>query len=168
MNLTIRRETPEDFQEINAVTISAFLETQHTSHTEHLIVKALRDVWTLTISLIAVTKEKVVGHVAVSPVNISDGALDWFELGPISVIPDYQKCGIGSKLMNEALNVLQNSGAADCVLLGDPAYYNRFGFKPEPNLVLPGVPPEYCQAVCFKKPLPQGIVSYHEAFEVKG
>ncbi len=168
MNLKIRKETPEDIQTIYAVTITAFLEAPHSDHTEQFIVKALRDAGALTISLIAEMDGEVIGHVAVSPVTISDGTLDWFGLGPISVIPECQSRGIGSKLMVEALNVLKKTGAAGCVLLGDPAYYNRFGFKPEPNLVLPDVPPEYFQAVCFEAPLPRGIISYHEAFNAQG
>ena len=168
MNLKIRKETPEDIQTIDAVTITAFLEAPHSDHTEQFIVKALRDAGALTISLIAEMDGEVIGHVAVSPVTISDGTLDWFGLGPISVSPECQSRGIGSKLMVEALNVLKKTGAAGCVLLGDPAYYNRFGFKPEPNLVLPDVPPEYFQAVCFEAPLPRGIISYHEAFNAQG
>ncbi len=167
MNLKIRKETLEDIQTIDAVTISAFLEAPHTDHTEQFIVKALRDAGVLTISLVAEFDGKIVGHVAVSPVTISDGALDWFGLGPISVIPECQSRGIGSKLMLEALNVLKKNGAAGCVLLGDPAYYNRFGFKPEPNLVLPDIPPEYFQAVCFEATLPRGIVTYHAAFNAQ-
>ena len=168
MNLTIRKETPEDIPVIDAVTIAAFLEAPHTSHTEQFIVKALRDSGVLTLSLVAEVNGAVVGHVAASPVSIADGTLGWFGLGPISVIPEYQKCGIGSQLMIEALNTLKQNGAGGCVLLGDPEYYKRFGFKSEARLILPGVPPEYFQAMCFKKPVPQGIVTYHEAFDVQG
>ena len=168
MNLRIRKETPEDIHSIDAVTIAAFLEAPHTSHTEQFIVKALRDSGVLTLSLVAEVKGAVVGHVAVSPVTIADGTLGWFGLGPISVIPEYQMRGIGSQLMIEALNMLKQNGAGGCVLLGDPEYYKRFGFTSEARLILTGVPPEYFQAICFKKPFPQGIVTYHEAFDAQG
>ncbi len=73
--------------------------------------------------------------------------------------------GIGSLLMRDALRRLRERGAAGCVLLGNPAYYARFGFMPEPSLVLPGVPPEYFQALRFDGPWPRGVVTYHAAFE---
>ena len=59
---------------------------------------------------------------------------------------------------------LAQLGAAGCVLLGDPAYYRRFGFECHAGLVLPGVPPEYFMALAFKGAVPCGAVSYHPAF----
>ena len=144
------------------------LEAPHTSYTEQFIVKALRNSRALTISLVAEEDGVIVGHVAVSPISISDGTPDWFGLGPFSVIPECQNRGVGSKLMHEAISALKNTGAAGCVLLGDPIYYSRFGFKPKPNLILPDVPPEYFQALSFRSHLPQGIVAYHDAFNAQG
>lgn len=59
-------------------------------------------------------------------------------------------------------------GASGCVVLGEPGYYFRFGFKAESSLVLPEVPPEYFQAVLFSGSLPSGVVSYHESFTAQG
>jgi putative acetyltransferase len=166
MNIEIRNETAADVRAIEAVTVAAFLNAPHTSRTEHSIVDALRKAGKLTISLVADAKGTVVGHVAVSPVSISDGATGWYGLVPISVAPEYQRRGIGSRLMREALRVLREQGAAGCVLLGEPAYYSRFGFQVDPNLSLPGVPPEYFQSASFEAPRPRGVVSYHSAFNV--
>ena len=166
MSIEIRNETPADVRAIQAVTAAAFLNAPHTSHTEHSIVNALRKAGQLVISLVADAEGTVVGHVAVSPVSISDGAAGWYGLGPISVAPEYQRRGIGSRLMREALRVLREQGAAGCVLLGEPAYYSRFGFQVDLNLSLPGVPPEYFQFVSFGVSRPRGIVSYHSAFDV--
>ncbi|CAD5108335.1 GNAT family N-acetyltransferase [Zestomonas carbonaria] len=168
MNINIRQEAPADAPAIGAATISAFLHAPHTSHTEQFIVKALRKAGALSVSLVAEVDGTLVGHVALSPVSISDGATGWFGLGPISVAPEYQGRGIGSRLMQEALEALRQREAAGCVVLGDPAYYSRFGFKPEPGLVLPGVPAEYFQALSLGQPLPQGTVKYHEAFDAQG
>lgn len=71
-------------------------------------------------------------------------------------------------MMHEAIRALRNIGAEGCVLLGDPAYYARFGFKPEPALILPNVPAGYLQALLFGSVLPSGIVLYHEAFDAQG
>ncbi len=122
----------------------------------------------LTISLVAEADGAIIGHVAISPVSISGGSNGWFGLGPISVLPKQQRQGIGSQLMEQALSELKNKGASGCVVLGDPSYYGRFGFKVEPNLVFPGVPPEYFQALCYTSEIPQGEVAYHEAFNTKG
>ena len=168
MRVIIREENTSDVEAIEAVTIEAFLDAPHTDHTEHFIVRSLRKSESLTISLVAEAHGKIIGHVAVSPVTISDGTKGWFGLGPISVLSDHQRFGIGSKLMGSALEKLQHIGASGCVLLGDPAYYSRFGFRPESNLVLPGVPADYFQALSFVDSLPRGQVTYHDAFNAKG
>lgn len=164
MTITIRPETPADIDAIDAITRAAFLDAPHTGHNEQLILKALRNAGALTLSLVAQDGDTPVGHVAVSPVSISGGAAGWFGLGPISVLPPWQGRGIGSQLMMEALERLETGGAAGCVLLGDPAYYRGFGFRPQPGLVLPGVPPEYFQARSFGNGYPEGVVTYHVAF----
>lgn len=167
MNIHIRPEEPADIAAIEAVTAAAFREAPHTSHTEQFIVNALRRAGALTLSLVAAADGAIVGHVAVSPVTISDGSAGWYGLGPISVAPEHQQLGIGSQLMRQALAELRRLGAAGCVLLGDPAYYGRFGFKAEPTLVLPEVPPEYFQAIAFATVIPSGTVTYHPAFNAQ-
>ena len=168
MNISIRKEKPGNIQSIHEVTVAAFLEALHTDHTEQFIVKALRDSGSLSISLVAEDAGKIVGHVALSPVTISDGADGWYGLGPISVLPDEQGKGIGSELMITAIRELKNLKANGCVLLGDPNYYHRFGFKPVDGLVFPDVPPEYFQALMFQGNYPQGTVAYHESFSAQG
>lgn len=168
MSPVIRQESPSDAAAIHAVTAAAFLNAPHTAHTEPFIVDALREAGALSISLVAEQDGEVVGHVALSPVLISDGSAGWYGLGPISVKPELQRSGIGILLMQAALRLLREQGAAGCVLVGDPAYYSRFGFKPEPSLVLPDVPREYFQALPFGASLPRGVVRFHEAFSARG
>ena len=167
MSIKIRKETSADVSAIENVTISAFLNAPHTSHTEQFIVSALRKGGLLTISLVAEVGGTVIGHVAVSPVSISNGASRWFGLGPISVVPEHQRRGVGTRLMHEALRILREDGAAGCVLLGEPEYYGRFGFQADPNLILPDVPPEYFQAISLDASRPHGTVSYHAAFNAR-
>jgi len=168
MTPVIRQESPSDIPIIHALTRAAFLHAPHTAHTEQFIVDALRKAGALSISLVAELEGTIVGHVAISPVTISDGASHWYGLGPISVAPEYQLQGIGSRLMIEGLLQLRQKGGAGCVLAGDPAYYTRFGFRQESGLVYPDIPPEYFLAVSFTEPLPQGIVRFHKAFGVQG
>lgn len=167
MNPVIRQESPSDAAAIHAVTAAAFLNAPHAAHTEQFIVEALRKAGALSISFVAERGEEIVGHVALSPVSMSDGSTGWFGLGPISVKPRLQRMGIGTLLMQAALRLLRERGAAGCVLVGDPAYYSRFGFKPEPSLVLPEVPPEYFQALLLGSSLPRAVVTFHEAFRAR-
>ncbi len=161
----IRPENREDPAVIHALTEAAFREAPHSSHTEQFIVDALRSRGELSLSLVAEKDGQVVGHVALSPVTISDGSTGWFGLGPISVLPGWQGQGVGAALMHAALDALRVQGAQGCVLLGEPAYYGRFGFRAEPGLVLPGIPPEYFQALRLRPPMAQGEVQYSPAFE---
>ena len=141
----------------------------HISHqTEEFIVKALRDANALTISLVAVAGKKVVGHIAFSPVTISDGSLGWYGLGPISVLPELQKQGIGKSLLREGLSLLKSIDAKGCVLVGDPGYYERFGFRSFPDLVIEGVPQENVLVLPFEDSKTHGVVIFHEGFTANG
>ncbi|HEY0975408.1 MAG TPA: N-acetyltransferase [Solimonas sp.] len=164
-DLQIRDERPGDAPMIHALVTLAFRDAAHTSHTEPFIVDALRRADQLSISQVGEIEGVIVGHVAVSPVWISDGASGWYGLGPISVTPLRQGQGIGSRLMHTALEALRQRGAAGCVLLGAPAYYGRFGFRADERLVLPDVPPAYFQALSLDGTMPRGTVRYHPAFE---
>ncbi|QLG93667.1 N-acetyltransferase [Pseudomonas yamanorum] len=165
MNITVRTERVEDIDTITQLTKDAFEKEPHSSHTEQFIVNALRRNNQLTVSLVAVENDAIIGHVAISPVTLSSGETHWFGLGPISVWPDRQGLGIGSLLMKASLAELQKLGGAGCVVLGNPGYYGRFGFKAQPGLELPGVPAEYFQALSFASKFPTGSVRFHEAFE---
>jgi putative acetyltransferase len=160
----IRNEVPSDVEAIDAVTRDAFVGHPYSNQTEHFIVRALRRADALSISLVAVVNGSVVGHVAISPVLVAGESVGWFGLGPLSVAPACQRQGIGSALVCAALARLQASGAAGCVLLGDPGYYARFGFVQSSALSLPGVPPEHFMCLPWRLPVPAGEVAYHDAF----
>lgn len=168
MSIRIRPESPSDVAAIEAVTVAAFLNAVHTSHTEQFIVNALRRAGQLSVALVADDNGLIIGHIAISPVTLSDATIGWHGLGPISVAPARQGQGVGSQLMEQALNDLRKLGAAGCVVLGDPGYYSRFGFKAEPSVSLPDVPPAYFQALSFNGSFPHGTVAYHESFAAQG
>ncbi len=110
----------------------------------------------------------MVGHVAFSPVTISDGTPSWYGLGPVSVLPAYQRQGIGRALIFEGLSHLKGLNAQGCCLVGHPGYYKKFGFKNMPGLVHEGVPQEVFLALSFDGPTPQGIITFHEGFKADG
>jgi putative acetyltransferase len=164
VGVRIRSEAAEDAAPIEAITIDAFASATLSDHREHLILDALRKAGQLTFSLVAELDSELVGHIAASPVTISDGSPDWIGLGPVSVMRRHQRRGIGSALVHEALRQLVEARAAGCVVLGDPAYYRRFGFRVREDLTLTGVPREYFQAIAFREEFPRGAVRYHVAF----
>lgn len=163
----IRPESPDDVTVIDEITRQAFASHPHSRQTEQFIIRALREANALTISLVAVLSGQVVGHVAFSPVAISDGSAGWFGLGPVSVRPSAQKQGIGRSLIEHGLSQLRERGAAGCVLVGEPSFYCRFGFANHSGLLLPGVPPEYFLALPFGAASRDGEVSFHAAFSAE-
>jgi putative acetyltransferase len=162
----IRQERREDAREIHLLTEAAFKDAPHSGQNEARIVQALRSAGALTLSLVAIEDGEIIGHVAFSPVTINGASGDWYGLGPVSVRPDRQKRGIGQALIRDGLQGLLSLQAAGCVVLGDPAYYGRFGFRSDPELTYGNVPPAYFQRLTFTTDVPKGEVSYHPGFDV--
>jgi len=160
--LILRNERNGDIGAITEITIAAFKNHPISKHTEQFIINALRAAGALTISLVAEIDGRVVGHIAFSPVTVSDGATGWYGLGPVSVLPDYQKQGIGKALINEGLSLLKNMGGQGCALVGDPNYYKRFGFRNYPELVHEGIPQEFFLVLPFTEKIPKGTVGYDQ------
>lgn len=162
--IVIRNETNDDARVITEVTIAAFRTLAISSHREQFVIEALRAADALAVSLVAELDGRVAGHIAFSPVTISDGSSAWFGLGPVSVFPELQRQGIGKALIREGLEKLQALGAKGCCLVGHPEYYRQFGFTNPQGLVIEGVPQEVFFALSFDGSLPQGSVVFHEAF----
>jgi predicted N-acetyltransferase YhbS len=163
--MEIRDEGVGEAEAIAEVTARAFRGAEHSSGTEAKIVDALRPAGALTISLVAAEGGRVVGHVAVSPILIDCQAGHWFGLGPVSVDPARQGHGIGTSLVTAALDRLREMDANGCVVLGDPAFYARFGFASDAGLKYGDVPPRFFQRIVLAGPPPKGSVTYHSAFD---
>lgn len=166
--IVIRDETEADINAIRDVTVSAFKSLGISNHTEQFIIEALRAAKSLTVSLVAEVGGRVVGHIAFSPVTMSDGTRNWYGLGPVSVLPEYQRQGIGKALIEEGLGRLKRLGAQGVCLVGHPDYYKKFGFKNVPGLVVEGVPQEVFFVLSFDGCIPRGTVTFHEAFKANG
>jgi predicted N-acetyltransferase YhbS len=164
----IRPERPEDAAAIEFVTTRAFRDAPHAGGNEGRIVGALRQAGALTVSLVAVDDDgEIIGHVAFSPIEIDRGPAGWLALGPVSVTPDLQSQGIGAALIRAGLEQLEALGAAGCVLLGDPAYYGRFGFVNGTSLTYLGHVTPHLQWLVLGGESPVGAVTFHPAFEVE-
>jgi putative acetyltransferase len=166
--IVIRSETDADVSAITEVTVAAFRALEISNHTEQFIIAALRAAKALTVSLVAEVDGRVVGHIAFSPVTISDGTQNWYGLGPVSVLPAYQRQGIGKALIREGLSRLKGMNARGCCLVGHPDYYRKFGFRNMSGLVHVGVPREVFFALSFGGHTPQGTVAFHEGFKADG
>ena len=159
--IIIRDEIDADVDAITEVTVAAFKTLEISNHTEQFIIEALRADNALTVSLIAEVDGRVVGHVAFSPVTISDGTQNWYGLGPVSVLPEHQREGIGKSLILEGISRLKGLNAKGCCLVGHPNYYRKLGFKNVSGLVHEGVPQEVFLAMSFDGQIPQGTVNFH-------
>jgi putative acetyltransferase len=168
MNPVIRPELPADIEAITRVTELAFQSHPLSRQTEQFIINELRRSGALSISLVAELDGRVVGHIAFSPVDISDGSRDWYALGPIAVTPELQQQGIGQALVNQGLAALRGLGAQGCILVGEPAYYGRFGFRNRPELTMAQVPQEVVLSLPFGAQAASGEITHHEAFNAEG
>ena len=168
LKIVIRSETDADVDAITEVAVAAFKTLEISNHTERFIITALRIAKALTISLVAEVDGRVIGHIAFSPVRISDGTRNWYGLGPVSVLPEYQRQGIGKALIREGLSRLKDMNAQGCCLVGHPDYYRKFGFKNIPGLVHEGVPQDVFFALSFDGHTPQGTVAFHDGFKAVG
>ena len=121
--MEIREETTADVDAIREVNRRAFAQDQ-----EGNIVDALRSNGAALLSLVAIVDGEVVGNIMYSPATVGDtlGAA----LGPMSVLPEFQRQGIGSKLVKAGNQRLKERGCPFVIVAGHPEYYPRFGFTP--------------------------------------
>jgi predicted N-acetyltransferase YhbS len=166
LSVSCRPERPGDVDTIRQVTIDAFRDMPYADGTEHLIVDALRKQGELVVSVVAESGGELVGHAAASAVTVTDGAAGWFGLGPVSVTPAAQRRGVGSAVVRAVLERLRRQGASGCVVVGDPAYYARFGFATTPSMAFPDVPAEDFMVLTLRPPTPTGIVTFSSAFSL--
>lgn len=133
MDIQIRKETPEDYDQVHTIIQAAFKHEPHSDHTEHLLVDRLRKsgAFIPELSLVAECNGKVVGHILLTKIKINndDASFESLALAPISVVPIEQGKGIGGKLINEAHSVAKNLGYSSVILLGHEAYYPKFGYQ---------------------------------------
>lgn len=164
----IRSEEPRDIGAIREINIAAFRDHPYSQQTEHLIVEALRADGALEISLVAEVDGEVVGHIAFSRATVGEATEGWYLLGPIAVLPGRQRGGIGTQLVDAGLAELRSRGAQGCALVGDPAFYGRFGFRHWGGLTCRGVPDEFVLGLPLRGTAEEttGEVVHHPAFAV--
>jgi putative acetyltransferase len=162
--MTIRDERTGDEHEVDQIISTAFANHHHSDQREGWIVKRLRAGNALTMSLVADENGRLVGHLAFSAVQIDGASAGWHGLGPVAIWPEWQRQGIGSALIRAGLERLRDLSSNGCVVLGEPKFYERFGFLTDSRLRLEGVSPEFFLVLPFYNVIPAGRVDYHPAF----
>src|SRR5687767_1722543 len=161
--VVVRPEEPGDAAAIHAVHAASFPTAG-----EARLVNLLRAAGRLTISLVAESGGSVVGHLAFSPVTVGSGEIG-AGLGPVAVADAHRRRGVGERLIREGLAACRAAGFAWAVVLGDPGYYRRFGFRPAAEF---GLSDEYGGGAAFqvmelvpgRLPVGAGLVRYAEEF----
>lgn len=176
MNTIIRQETKEDYSIVFELIEKAFREAEFTDKTEHYLVERLRTskAFIPELSLVAEHNNQIVGHILLTKIKIKNKAnsFESLALAPVSVLPEFQRKGIGGKLINEGHNVARKLGYTSVVLLGHQAYYPRFGYQRVDTfgIELPfDAPKENCMAMELVKDglsSVSGMVEYSAAFKI--
>ncbi len=172
--MLIRREVARDTAVIHAITAAAFArpgQPDGQDPTEARLVDELRagPAWLPRLSLVAVTADdEVIGHVLCTRGHV--GTVPGLALGPLAIRPDRQRHGVGSALMHAILGAADALGEPLVALLGDPAYYRRFGFRPAAGYQI--TPPRLAWHPHFQvrvltayQPSMRGTFTYPEPFD---
>ena len=166
--LHLRPESAADHAVVRTVNTRAFGRPGEAD-----LVDALRRTATPFVSLVAEEADRVVGHICFTPVMVETSGDDPLLMGlaPMAVLPEQQRQGIGSALVRAGLEACRALGADAVVVLGHPAYYPRFGFRPAEAFGLRciyDVPPDAFMALELRNGAlddVHGTVRYHAAFD---
>lgn len=166
-NIIIRQEVKADYDAVHAVNVATFARLD-----EAQLVDRLRKNVSPCISLVAERNGDVVGHIFFTPVRVEcDDEANWnaMALGPMAVIPKYQRQGIGGRLIHEGLKHCAAMETPAVFVLGHPDYYPRFGFEPASKYGCRcqwDVPDDVFMVLKLSgAPLRSGLVRYHAEFE---
>lgn len=133
IDISIRQEGESDFKEVENLVFKSFENSEHTDGNEHNLVKKLRksDNFIKELSLVALKDNKIIGHIMSTRLDIKSNDKTYISLAlaPISVHPEFQKMGVGGKLIKETLKIAKDLGYESIFLLGSDLYYPKFGFK---------------------------------------
>ncbi|MFC1572173.1 GNAT family N-acetyltransferase [Candidatus Eisenbacteria bacterium] len=167
--ISIRPEALADIPHVRKINETAFGQPSEAG-----IVDALRTSCPEAISLVAESDGDVIGHILFSPVFVEGEAqtIQGMGLAPMAVLPEHQRQGIGSKLVQAGLEILRRNDCPFVIVLGHPEYYPRFGFKPASQFGLTcqwdGIPDEVFMVIVFDEAVMagvSGVAKYRNEFD---
>jgi putative acetyltransferase len=167
--VTIRPEHPDDIVSVRALNEKVFGQP-----TEAAIVDSIRATCPDAVSLVAVDDSQIVGHIFFSPVFVSGerGTIQGMGLAPMAVLPERQRQGVGSKLVQAGIDVIRERNCPLIIVLGHPEYYPRFGFVPASlhglSCQWDGVPDEAFMALILDEATMtnvSGTIRYRDEFD---
>jgi len=163
--MQLRTEIPDDYPAIDELLRVAFTFDNTSTLDEPEMVRELREAGDLALSLVAISSaEELIGHIIFSPVEVEAGGGGWMALGLIAVEPRLQRRGVGRTLMQEGLTRIREAGAGGCVVMAEPPFYERFGFRKIPG-VTPSIPlTDEFLVLSFGDAEPRGMVTYPRAY----
>ena len=168
MKLQIRQEIPSDYEQVERIITQAFNTAPHSDGNEARLVHDIRigKNFIPQLSLVALYEDEIIGHILFSKIKIGNG--DGLALAPLSVLPEFQRMGVGKSLISAGHQIASKMGFTISVVLGDPAYYMKNGFSPAFKY---GIYPPfntdskyYMVHPLIDGELPDGIVVYDMAF----
>ncbi len=128
--ITIRKENVDDYEAVYNVIKTAFETAEHSDGNEQDLVVVLRksNNFIPKLSLVAIDNDKIVGYILFTKIKI--GESEELALAPLGVLPEYQRQGIGSKLITEGHRIAKKLGYHYSIVLGSENYYPKFGYVP--------------------------------------
>jgi putative acetyltransferase len=148
MNIEIRNETEKDFHEVEELTREAFWNLYFPGCNEHYLVRQMRNHpdFIKELDFVAEYNGKIIGNIMYTKawlINENGQEMEILSFGPLSVLPEYQRKGVGSALVNHTKNAAQKKGEKGIVIFGDPHNYCKHGFKNGKDLNISDMNGEY-------------------------
>lgn len=174
MEIRLRQENKKDYETVFQLIEKAFEKEEYSDHSEQFLVNRLRDsdAFIPELSIIAEVEGKIVGHILFTKLKIKNQSQSFqsLALAPVSVLPEFQGKGIGSKLILYGHDVAKKLGYKSVILLGHQDYYPRFGYElcEKYHINMPfDVPAENCMVIALTEDGLKGVsgeVVYPKAF----
>jgi predicted N-acetyltransferase YhbS len=171
VEIELRLEKEDDYRTVEEITREAFWNLHAPGCDEHLLVRNLRKakVFIPALSFVAVCDGKIVGNIVYAEACVKNDEVSnertLLTFGPLSVLPGYQKKGIGSKLIQHTLPLAREMGYSAVIIYGDPEYYKRFGFKASKEFFITNKEKRYPAALLVLELYPHALARVEGVFD---
>ena len=169
MEIALRLETEKDLRTVEELTREAFWNIHIPGASEHLLIHNLRKTkeFIRNLDFVAISDQKTVGNIVYAEAKIMNGDKEYTVLtfGPVSVLPEYQNKGIGTKLINHTIQLSKEMGYKAIIIYGDPEYYKRFGFRESKEYHITNMGGKYPAAMLVLELFPNALNGINGKFD---